>query len=88
MPSALDLPMLRSYLRLNFLYDITAYDYVPKKVARDKLNHLSDAPSLTAMDYLGTDLPLWLSILLVLLLGYATLSSPVRRSNAQHKNTN
>ena len=80
--------MLRSYLRPNFLYDITAYDDVPKMIASDKLNHLSDARPLTAMDYLGTDLPLWLSILLVLLLRYATLSSPVRRLNAQHKNLN
>jgi hypothetical protein len=87
-PPALDLMQLRSYLRPNFLYDITAYDYVPKMIARDKLDHLSDAPPLKALDYLQTDLPLWLSILLVLLLGYATISSPVRRSNAQHKNTN
>ncbi|MEI7460248.1 MAG: hypothetical protein WCK15_12630 [Pirellula sp.] len=68
MPSALDLPMLRSYLRPNFFYDITAYDYVPKMFAMDKTNHLSAARPLTALDYLGTDLPLWLSILLVLLL--------------------
>ncbi len=86
-PSALDLLLLRSYLRPNFLYDITAFDYVPKKVAWNKLNHLSDVPPLTAIDYLGTDLPLWLSILLVLLLSYATLSSPVRRSHAQRENT-
>ena len=80
--------MLRSYLRPNFLYDIGSRNYVPKMIAMDKLNHLSDARPLLALDYLGTDLPLWLSILLVLLLCYATLSSPVRRSNAQHKNTN
>lgn len=88
LPPALDLLQLRFYLRPNFLYDITAFDYVPKMIARDKLNHLSDAPPLKAIDYLRTDLPLWLSILLVLLLSYATFSSPVRRSNAQHKNTN
>lgn len=77
-PAELDLPQLRSYLRPNFLYDFTAYDFVPKKVAREKLNHLSGVTPLTMMDYLRTDLPLWLSILLVLLLAYATVSSPVR----------
>lgn len=86
-PPALDLMQLRSYLRPNFLYDITAFDYVPKMIAREKLNHLSDARPLTAMGYLGTDLPLWLSILLVLLLGYATLSSPVRPSQAIANNS-
>ena len=82
-PSALDLLLLRSYLRPNFLYDITAFAYVPKKVAWNKLNHLSDVPPLSANDYLGTDLAF---ILLVLLLSYATLSSPVRRSHAQREN--
>ncbi len=77
-PRELDLTQLRSYLRPNALHDLQAYNYVPKVVAREKLDRLSDIPPLTIFDYLRSELPLWLSIMLVLLLAYATFSSPNR----------
>ena len=81
-PAELDLPKLRSYLRPNVLYDFTAYDYVPKKIAREKLYQLSGIAPMTVLDYLQTDLLLWLAMLLVLLLAYATYSSPAQHSTA------
>ena len=78
-PSGLDLLQLRAYLRPNFVYDFTPYVYVPKKIAREKLQHLPDAPPMTAMDYLQSDLPLWLAVMLVLLMVYATVCSPSYR---------
>ncbi len=77
-PAGLDLVQLRSYLRPNFVYDFQPYDYVPKTISRSKLNQIPDVPKLSALAYLQTESPLWLSILLVLLLFYATISSPVR----------
>ncbi len=80
-PSEIDIPQLRSYLRPNFLYDLQPYTYVPKVISREDLNHLSTVPPITLLDYLRSELPLWLSIMLVLLLGYATVSSPVRTTD-------
>lgn len=79
-PAEIDVRQLRSYLRPSCLYDRQAYTYVPKVISRDRLSKLGDVAPLTGMDYLQGELPLWLSISLVLLLGYATLSSPSRTS--------
>ncbi|TWU38635.1 hypothetical protein [Novipirellula artificiosorum] len=81
-PRELDLTRLRSYLRPNALHDLQAYNYVPKVVAREKLVRLAGVPPLTVSDYLRSELPLWLSIMLVLLLAYATFSSPNRALHA------
>jgi len=77
-PIELNVAELRSYLRPNFVYDFQPYDYVPKTIAKEKLNQISGIQPLTVFDYLQSELPLGLSILLVLLLSYATISSPVR----------
>lgn len=78
-PTPLSISQLRSYLRPNFIYDFHAYDYVPKKLAREGLNRLPQLPRLSIVDYVQSESLLWLSILLVLLLAYATQSSPPRQ---------
>ena len=80
-PREINLPQLRAYLRPNFVYDFQVYDYVPKKIAIDKLNKLPGLPQPTLTDYLQSEILLWLSILLVLLLAYATWSSPMRHDH-------
>ncbi len=77
-PSELDIAMLRSYLRPNVLRDLQSYNYVPRIVAKEKLERVPGLPSVTLADAMRSELPLWLAIMLVLLLAYATLSSPNR----------
>ncbi len=75
-PPSIDIPKLNSYLRPSSLFDFHAYTFVPKMVAREKLVHLPDFPEHSALSYLKSEKMLWMSILLVILLAFATLSSP------------
>lgn len=78
-PAAVDTDQLRSYLRPTFLYDFQTYRYIPKLVARERLNSLADLAPFGVADYLRSELPLWLAMLLVLLATFATFTSPDHR---------
>ncbi len=42
------------------------------------MTHLADLPPMSAFDYLRSELTLWLAIMLVLLLSFATYTSSSR----------
>jgi hypothetical protein len=79
-PPGLNLMQLRSYLRPDFIYDSIKAESIPKKIAMSRLDRILAAPRPTVFDYLRSELPLWLSIFLVVLLAYATWTSPKRQS--------